>query len=132
MAELLLHSSKAIPIDNAEWQMTMYMVMTLWRNLGMLRFVAGAIIAVFAAQFPSTTWAATVQYDLTLTPRIGSIGGSGYFDVSAPVNGSGVDAITALSISIDGQQFTLANDPTATATFSGGALTSINYAGGGW
>lgn len=95
----------------------------------MLRVMIVAVMALFVAQFPSIARASTVQYDLTLTPTSGTIGGSGYFDVTAPVNGSGVNALTAFSVTIDGAQFTLGNDPAATATFSGGVLTSLNYVG---
>ena len=96
----------------------------------MLRLLAVAAFAIFAAQFPSTGRAATVEYDLTLSPTFGSIGGSGYFDVSAPVNGSGVNTLTGFSLTIDNQLFTLADEVgTASATFAGGALSSLNYAG---
>lgn len=96
----------------------------------MSRFLVLAVLGLFAAQIPSIAQASTVQYDLTLTPTIGSVGGSGYFDVSTPVDGSGANALTALSITIDGQQFSLANElGTATAIFSGGVLESLNYVG---
>jgi hypothetical protein len=96
----------------------------------MLRLLAAAAIAVFATQFPLAARASSVLYDLTLTPTLGSVGGSGYFDVSAPVNGSGVNALTAFSVTIDGDVFNLGNElGTATATFSGGVLTSLNYLG---
>jgi hypothetical protein len=97
----------------------------------MLRFLVVAAIAVFAAQFASAARASTVQYDLTLTPTTGTVGGSGYFDVVTPVNGSGVNDLTALSITIDGQQFTLGNElGTATATFTDGVLSGLDYVGG--
>jgi hypothetical protein len=96
----------------------------------MLRFLVATALAVLAAQFSSTAWASTVQYDLTLTPTTGSIGGSGYFDVSTPVNGSGINDLTALSITIDGQTFNLSDAlGTATATFTDGVLSGLNYAG---
>jgi hypothetical protein len=96
----------------------------------MLRFLAVAFMAVCAAQLPSAARASTVQYDLTLTPTTGSIGGTGYFDVLTPVNGSGVNDLTALSITIDGQTFNLSNEiGAATATFTDGVLSSLNYAG---
>jgi hypothetical protein len=96
----------------------------------MLRFLVAAALAVLAAQFSSTARASTVQYDLTLTPTTGTIGGTGYFDVSTPVNGSGVVDLTALSITIDGQTFNLSDAlGTATATFTGDALTALSYTG---
>lgn len=94
----------------------------------MIRYLVVAIVAVFAAQLSPAARASTVQYDLTLTPTIGSIGGSGYLDVSAPANGT--EALSAFSLTIDGQQFNLANEiGTATATFTGGVLDSLNYVG---
>lgn len=96
----------------------------------MLRYLVLAAVAVLAAQLPSTAQASTVQYDLTLTPTTGSIGGSGYFDVTAPVNGSGANAITAFSITIDNELFTLGTEiGTATATFSDGVLSGLSYVG---
>lgn len=96
----------------------------------MLRFLVAAAIAVFATQFPSNARASTIEYDLTFTPTSGSIGGTGYFDVNSPLNGSGVDAITALSVSIDNALFTLGDEQgTATATFSNGLLSNLNYVG---
>jgi hypothetical protein len=102
----------------------------------MIRILVAAAVAALAAQFSSAALASTVQYDLTLTPTAGSIGGTGYFDVVTPVNGSGANDITALSISIDGQTFNLGDAlGTATATFADGVLTGLNYAGAllnGW
>ena len=101
--------------------------------------VVACLLAIFATQLPSAARASTVQYDLTLTPTFGSIGGSGYFDVSTPVNGAGTNTITNFFLAIDGQDFTLGNAiGVATATFAGGALSSLNYLGslvsetGGW
>jgi hypothetical protein len=94
----------------------------------MVRFLVVIAATIFAAPFSSAAEASTVQYDLTFTPTTGSIGGTGYFDVSSPVNG--VDTLTAFSLSIDGQVFTLGNElGAATATFSNGALSSLNYVG---
>lgn len=96
----------------------------------MLRFLVAAAFAALAVQLSSTAQASTVQYDLTLTPTAGSIGGSGYFDVSTPVNGSGVNDITALSINIDGQSFNLGDAiGTAYATFTDGVLSGLSYTG---
>jgi hypothetical protein len=93
----------------------------------MLRILVVAALAVFAAQFSSAARASTV-YDLTFTPTTGTIGGYGTMEVSGPVDG--VDQITAFSVTIDGQLFTLANEVgTATATFSNGVLSSLNYVG---
>jgi hypothetical protein len=94
----------------------------------MLRVLVLAVVAFLGAQLPAQ--ASTLQYDLTLTPTTGSVGGTGYFDVTAPVNGSGVNAITALSITIDDQTFLLNNEiGTATATFTSGVLSSLSYVG---
>lgn len=98
----------------------------------MLRLLVVAALALLGAQFDSTAHASTVQYDLTLTPTTGSIGGSGYLDVTAPANSSGVDTLTmtALSITIDGEQFSLTNEVgSATVTFSNGVLSGLNYMG---
>ena len=96
----------------------------------MSRFLIVALLALLG--IPGAARASTIQYDLTLTPTDGSIGGSGYFDVMAPLNGSGVNTLTDFSVTIDGlpQPFTLANEVgTATATFSSDALSSLNYVG---
>jgi hypothetical protein len=104
--------------------------MALLEGSGMLRFLVVAIMAVFATQLSSVARASTVQYDLTLTPTTGSIAGTGYFDVSAPVSGSGVIDLTALSITIDGQTFNQDTEiGTATATFANGVLEGVNYVG---
>lgn len=98
--------------------------------MGMVRFLVVGLFALIATQLPSIARASTVQYDLTLTPTTGSVGGSGYFDVNTPVNGSGVNAITAFYVTIDNQVFNLATEVgTATATFANGVLTSLNYVG---
>jgi hypothetical protein len=96
----------------------------------MSRLLILAVVAFFGAQVPVATRASTIQYDLTLTPTIGTIGGSGYFDVTAPLNVSGSNVLTAFSVSVDGQNFTL-NDAVGapTATFSSGLLTGLNYVG---
>lgn len=96
----------------------------------MVRFLVVALVTFIAAQLPSIARASTVQYDLSLTPTTGSVGGSGYFDVKTPVNGSGVNAITAFYVTIDNQVFNLATElGTATATFTKGVLTGLNYVG---
>jgi hypothetical protein len=96
----------------------------------MLRYLVVAVLAAFAAQFSSAARASTIQYDLTLTPTVGSIGGTGYFDVNSPLTGTGANALTDFSVTIDNQVFSLGNElSSATATFSNGALTSLNYIG---
>jgi hypothetical protein len=96
----------------------------------MSRFMLAALIVFLGVQIPRVAQASTIQYDLTLTPTVGSVGGTGFFDVTAPLNGSGVNQITAFSVAIDGQDFTLGNEvSTATATFSSGVLTSLDYIG---
>ena len=97
----------------------------------MSRLLVVIAVALLGAQITGVARAAPVDitYDLTLTPTLGTIGGSGFFDVAAPLNGSGVNILTDFSVTIDNATFTLANDPTATATFSNGLLSSLNYIG---
>jgi len=100
----------------------------------MSRLLVVIAAALLGAQITGVARASPVNppnivYDLTLTPTLGTIGGSGYFDVAAPLNGSGVNILTDFSVTIDNATFTLANDPTATATFSNGLLSSLNYIG---
>ena len=95
----------------------------------MSRLLVVIAVALLGAQITGVARASTIQYDLTLTPTLGTIGGSGFFDVAAPLNGSGVNILTDFSVTIDNATFTLANDPTATATFSNGLLSSLNYIG---
>lgn len=99
----------------------------------MLRFLALFVVVFVGVQMPGVARASTdvdLTYGLTLTPTVGSIGGSGLLDVTAPSNGSGTYELTGLSLSIDGANFTLGDEVgNATATLSDGVLTGLNYVG---
>jgi hypothetical protein len=95
---------------------------------GMTRFLFVALVVVLGVQIPRGAHAST--YDMTLTPTVGSIGGAGSFDVVAPLSGSGISQITDFSVTIDQETFTLGNEiSAATATFSSGMLTGLDYVG---
>lgn len=86
------------------------------------------MVVLFGVQFSKAAQAST--YTLTLDPTFGSIAGSGTMDVTAPGSGSGISAISDLTINIDGANFNLTDEiGAATATFSSGMLTGINYVG---
>jgi hypothetical protein len=125
-------SDLVYPLQKSQYLTRGYFFSTVKIEHGgvMLRILVAVAFAVFAVQLPSAARASSVQYDLTFTPTTGSIGGAGYFDVNTPVNGSGSNIITAFDVTIDGQLFTLANEVgTATADFTNGALSSLNYVG---
>lgn len=98
-----------------------------------MRFLVVAIAALIGTQTVDVAQASTITYDLTLSSSIfGPEGGTGLLTVNSPVttgtftsDGGGLDA---LSISIDGQTYTLGNS-LATASFVNGALASLSFVG---
>jgi hypothetical protein len=101
----------------------------------MSRFLIPATTGAFlAAQMLGAAHAATVTYDLALTPVTGIESGTGTLVVTGPISGtetlftnSGLDS---LSFAIDGNNFTLANALfSPNVTFVGGNLASISYTG---
>ena len=98
----------------------------------MSRFAIAAIAALVVVQV-GTARASTVTYDLTLTASSGPENGTGTLVVdgtNGTFNSSPGGGLDALSISINGQTYTLANAlSTTAATFVNGALTSLNYLG---
>ena len=94
--------------------------------------------AVMALVSMANTGAFASTYDLTLTNLLGQSVGSGMFTVSGAVSNNGQSVfsaggggLTSLSFSIDGYNFSLANDKFINpyVTFNNGALTSIAYLG---
>jgi hypothetical protein len=102
----------------------------------MRRFYIAAVAGFLALQAPGFARASTFtyDYDLTLTPTSGSIGGTGTFDVTTTVNPytsiNGSVSISDLSVTIGGVTFTLGDAiGSATATFANGVLTGLSYLG---
>jgi len=80
--------------------------------------------------------AQALTYDLSLNPTMGPAVGTGTFTINGPVAASGIStfteggALTSLSFSIGGSNFSLANDLfDASVTFNNGSLVSILYVG---
>jgi hypothetical protein len=103
----------------------------------MSRFlVLAATAGILSAQTIGVARAVTI--DLSLTATSGTSGnGSGSLTVNGPIANSGFETfstgahnLTALSFSLDGNTFSLGNDPLgASVTFLNGNLYSIVYGG---
>jgi len=99
-------------------------------------FFAFAAFAALGLSMPA--YASPITYDLTLEQTSGDVSpnGTGYFTINGPIASSGVDEfteslgnLTAFNFTIDGNSFSLTNDPTGAVVFDNGSLLSINYAG---
>lgn len=90
-------------------------------------------LALLLAAVPALH-ASTITYNLTLSPSSGMQGGTGTLTLAAPPPSSGTPTYTIanqqlqeLSFTIDGQNFYLSGDPSATVQFTNGQLSSINF-----
>ncbi|HZQ42463.1 MAG TPA: PEP-CTERM sorting domain-containing protein [Acidobacteriaceae bacterium] len=90
-------------------------------------------LALLLAAVPALH-ASTLTYNLTLSPISGMQGGTGTLTLAAPPASSGTTTYSIanqqlqdLSFTIDGQNFYLSGDPSATVQFTNGQLSSINF-----
>lgn len=89
------------------------------------------LLVVLGAQVAGPAQAST--YDLALTASYGGVGGTGSLTIDAAIPTTGLDVVTAvsgltgLSFVIEGNTFTLSNDPGAYVTFNNGSLVNIAY-----
>lgn len=95
------------------------------------------VSALIALLSMASSGAFAVTYDLTLNNWSGQTVGSGMFTINGSVPGSGPSSfsagagLTSLSFSIDGYNFSLANEKffNPSVSFDNGALTGIAYIG---
>ncbi len=90
-------------------------------------------LALLLAAVPALH-ASTITYNLTLSPISGVQGGTGTLTLAAAPASSGTTTYSVanqqlqdLSFTIDGQNFYLSGDPSATVQFTNGQLASINF-----
>lgn len=96
--------------------------------------LASALVALLSM---ASSAASAVTYDLTLSNSSGQTVGSGMFTLNSAVPSSGTSTfsagggLTGLSFSIDGYNFSLANEQffNPYVTFNNGALMGIAYLG---
>lgn len=96
-----------------------------------------AALALFTLLSVGSSKASTLTYDLVLNSLTGQQTGTGMLTVNGPVSSSGMSVFTAgsgltsLNLSIDGYNFSLANEVlfNPTVSFYNGALTNIAYLG---
>lgn len=76
-----------------------------------------------------------ITYGVTLSPTNGTYAGTGTLTLASAPSASGIATYSAtdgqlqgLSLSIDGQTFSLAGDPDASVVFTNGQLTAIDFA----
>ena len=102
-----------------------------------MRIKCAILASTLVALLSMASSAFAVTYDLTLTNLSGQAVGSGMFTVNGSVPGSGSSSfsagggLTSLSFSIDGYNFSLANEEffNPSVSFNNGALTGIAYVG---
>lgn len=106
----------------------------------MRKFLSALALVIGLIAAPLAAHAAPVTYDLTLVNLFGNVnGGSGSFTIDAPPsgafdafyqNGPAGNALTDLTLNIDGNIFTLADSQSpASIDFLLGYVSGINYDG---
>ena len=95
-------------------------------------FALAALAALFGAT--SALHASSITYDITLSPTSGLFAGSGTLTLAAAPPSSGTATYSVanqqlqnLAFTIDGQNFFLSGDASATVQFTNGQLTQINF-----
>jgi hypothetical protein len=101
-------------------------------------FFTSTVAALAMTGFATAANATPLTYDLTLTPAVGTLTGTGTFTIDATGTPTGVytadtGALSSLSLSIDGHTFDLSDASVPLAgifvTFYAGDFTSLTYVG---
>ena len=96
------------------------------------------LFAVLAGFVATQAWvpahASTLDYTLTFTassPYAADTGGSGTFELNGPINTNGnrTYSLTELSMTVDGLNFSLAQDPSAQVSFNNGVFSGLSFDG---
>ena len=100
----------------------------------MYRLLFAVLAGLVATQVWVPAHASTIDYTLTFTassPYAADTGGSGTFELNGPINTNGnrTYSLTELSMTVDGLNFSLTQDPSATVSFNNGVFSGLSFDG---
>lgn len=100
----------------------------------MYRLLFAVLAGLVATQVWVPAHASTIDYTLTFTassPYATDTGGSGTFELNGPINTNGnrTYGLTELSMTVDGLNFSLTQDTSATVSFHNGVFSGLSFDG---